>query len=67
MKKILLSIILLFTLCGIHAQKFDKQIEKMVSQTEKDVIEWRHWFHQNAELSNREFETAKTIAKYLNH
>jgi len=47
------------------SQKFDKQIEKMVAQTEREVIEWRHWFHQNAELSNREFKTAERITSIL--
>lgn len=29
------------------------------------VIEWRRDFHQNAELSNREFRTAKIVAEHL--
>lgn len=65
MKKFILGIIAVTTLSTLTAQKFDKQIEKMVAQTENDVVEWRHWFHQNAELSNREFETAKRIASIL--
>ncbi len=32
---------------------------------EKQVIKWRRHFHQNPELSNREFETAKTVAAAL--
>lgn len=32
---------------------------------ENKVIEWRHDIHQNAELSNREFNTAKKIAEHL--
>ena len=32
---------------------------------EADVIKWRHHLHQYPELSNREFETAKYIEKYL--
>ena len=65
MKKFILGIITITNLNNLAAQQFDKQIEKMVAQTEQDVIEWRHWFHQNAELSNREFETAKRIASIL--
>ncbi|MCH2056670.1 MAG: amidohydrolase [Thalassotalea sp.] len=38
----------------------------MASDIEPQVIKWRRHFHENPELSNREFETAKTIAKYLN-
>ena len=29
------------------------------------MIELRHWFHQNAELSNREYKTAEKIADIL--
>lgn len=35
------------------------------NELEKKVIEWRRDFHQNPELSNREFRTAKVIAKHL--
>lgn len=63
-KTILLAVTALFA-ASLHAQNFDKQIEKLVAQTENDVIEWRHWFHENAELSNREFETSKRIASIL--
>lgn len=66
MKKILLTVSLSGALCfGLTAQKYDKQIEKMVAETEKEVIEWRHWFHQNAELSNREFKTSERITAIL--
>ena len=47
------------------SQNFDKQIEKMVNATENQVIDWRHWFHENAELSNREFKTGERIASIL--
>lgn len=40
-------------------------VATLATQIEADVIKWRRHFHQNPELSNREFETAKTIAKYL--
>lgn len=32
---------------------------------EPKVIEWRRHFHENPELSNREFRTAEKIAEYL--
>jgi amidohydrolase len=32
---------------------------------EKKVIDWRRHFHQNPELSNREFKTAEVIAAHL--
>jgi len=40
-------------------------VETLATQVEADVIKWRRHFHQYPELSNREFETAKTIATYL--
>ena len=37
----------------------------MILIYENEVIELRHWFHENAELSNREFKTAKRIEQEL--
>ena len=66
MNKILLLIAVAYMTSFITmGQKFDKQIQSMVTKTEKEVIKWRHWFHQNAELSNREFKTAERIASIL--
>lgn len=42
----------------------DKVLE-LAKEVEPKVIEWRHWIHQNAELSNREFKTAAYIAAHL--
>jgi len=49
----------------IQAQKIDPEVEKLSESIENKVIHWRRDFHQNPELSNREFETAKKIAKHL--
>src|SRR5690606_29997603 len=40
-------------------------VDKQLAQTEKNVIEWRRHLHQNPELGNREFETAKYVAAHL--
>ncbi|MCF7981601.1 MAG: amidohydrolase [Pseudomonadales bacterium] len=40
-------------------------IQSGSDQVEQDVIRWRHHFHQNPELSNREFKTAKKVADML--
>lgn len=45
-------------------------VVKLVSQNipaalEDKVIQWRHEIHQNPELSNREFKTAKKVAEHL--
>ena len=60
MKKIpiiLISFILNFS----HSQSIDNQI----SDIEEKLMSWRHDFHKNPELSNREFRTSKVIAKHL--
>ncbi|WP_255362748.1 amidohydrolase [Tenacibaculum sp. MAR_2009_124] len=36
-----------------------------LNDIETKVIKWRRHFHENPELSNREFNTAKIIAKHL--
>ncbi len=40
-------------------------VDKMADEIDPQIIEMRHWLHQNAELSNREFKTGEYIAKYL--
>ena len=41
------------------------QIDNLANSIEPKVIEWRRHFHQNPELSNREFNTSKKIAEHL--
>lgn len=41
------------------------KVSDRAAELEPRVIEWRRHFHQYPELSNREFETAKYIEKYL--
>ena len=68
MKNIILSTLVIFSLhftIKVDAQKFDKKINDLASNYESEIIELRHWFHQNAELSNREFKTAERIAQEL--
>lgn len=43
----------------------DNKLNTELNKVEGKVIELRRHFHQNPELSNREFETAKTIAAFL--
>ena len=58
---------LIFLFVGIlsFSQELDKKINQLISDYENDVIKLRHWFHENAELSNREFKTAKRIEQEL--
>jgi amidohydrolase len=64
MKIIKLLFLLLFFAPQVFAQ-MDKDLLKDIDAIESQVIEWRHHFHQNPELSNREFKTAEIIAKHL--
>ncbi|WP_400079049.1 amidohydrolase [Winogradskyella sp. R77965] len=57
-----LSFLLLFLSTLSFAQN---SIEQDIIDIEDKLIEWRHHFHQNPELSNREFKTAEKIAKHL--
>ena len=62
------AIIFCFSLLIIGSafgQKNDEEIRKLSDKIEQKVIEWRRHVHQNPELSNREFETAKYIETHL--
>lgn len=62
MKKVLF---LLLTVIYFSAQAQNAKVYKMIDDIEPKLIEWRRYFHQNPELSNREFKTAEKIAKHL--
>lgn len=40
-------------------------IDQRADELENQVIEWRRYFHENPELSNREFNTSKVVAEHL--
>ena len=56
---------LLFFYSSINFSQVDKSLLIDIKSIESKVIEWRHYFHENPELSNREFNTAKKIADHL--
>ena len=56
---------LVFIFFGISTSQGQHSLEQQFIDIENKVIEWRHHFHQNPELSNREFKTAEKIAKHL--
>jgi amidohydrolase len=45
--------------------KLNAKIEQQAKELEPKLIEWRRYFHQNPELSNREFKTGAKIAEHL--
>lgn len=58
-------LLLISSLFVTHAQTSDVLIKDLIAKNLTETIELRHWFHQNAELSNREFKTSERIAKEL--
>ncbi|BBM01732.1 amidohydrolase [Microbulbifer sp. GL-2] len=62
MKKIL-SLVISISLS--QASIADSKPEQLLENTESKVIEWRRHLHQNPELGNREFQTAKYIEQHL--
>lgn len=65
-KNLFFAAIMLTTFTLGHAQNGAyPDIDRMADQVEAQVIQWRRDFHQNPELSNREFKTAEKIAAHL--
>lgn len=67
MKYYLSTVVTLLTAVLLTAQptKVSTQANKLAEDVESKMIAWRHDFHQNPELSNREFKTAEKVAKHL--
>ena len=65
MKKTLFTLVSLSFLIAQTPDRINKKIDKMADRLEKKVISWRRDFHQNPELSNREFKTSEKVAKHL--
>ena len=63
MKKTLVTILVFFSF-NIDAN-LKEILEKDLDSLMTKVIEWRHDIHENPELGNREFRTAKKVADHL--
>ena len=63
MKKTLVTILVFFSF-NIDAN-LKENLEKDLDSLMSKVIEWRHDIHENPELGNREFRTAKKVADHL--
>ena len=60
----LLPFCLLFSIVST-AQHLPPNYDQLVKEETPKVVEWRRYFHQHPELSNREFNTAKKIEAEL--
>lgn len=60
---------ILFVLIILPALSFSQDLHKIALEKAEDieekVIEWRRHFHENPELSNREYKTGEKIAEHL--
>jgi len=66
MKRLHAAVLLALLVPGAPAaQPLNQQIDKIADKLEAKVIQHRRHLHQNPELGNREFETAKYIASHL--
>ena len=66
MKKIsLIAFGLLLSIFQSKAQDLPKNYTQLVKEVEPQLISWRRHFHENPELSNREYNTGKYIDDYL--
>ncbi len=65
MKKFLFIAVACLLTTSAHAGITAEEIDQSAAAVQPQVVEWRRWFHQNPELSNREFNTAAKIAEIL--
>lgn len=64
MRKSLFIFSIIFSLSS-HAQVAWDEIDGLASEIQPQVVEWRRWFHENPELSNREFNTSARLVEIL--
>ncbi len=62
--KVIIISLLAFSGWVTAAPKWEA-VDEVVAKNTDQVIQWRRWFHQHPELSNREFNTAEYVAREL--
>ncbi len=65
MKKFLMLNLMLLLAISNAAEELRLQLDQDLDGVMTKVTNWRHYFHQYPELSNREFKTQKSIADAL--
>jgi len=63
--RLIVAILLLFSISAGKAQDISKTIESKAVAIQAKLTEWRRHFHQHPELGNREFKTAAYIVEQL--
>ena len=64
-KTIFIALLFCFEIAVAQKSNYDALIKTSADKIEQQVIDWRHDFHQNPELGNRETRTSAIIAKHL--
>jgi metal-dependent amidase/aminoacylase/carboxypeptidase family protein len=67
MKKLSILIFILGAVSGVAQvnPKLQASLDQQVKDLEPKIIEWRRYFHEHPELSNREIKTGERIANQL--
>ncbi len=65
MKRMTIGALVLSFVFGQTPEYLNNQIDQIADRLERKVIDWRRDFHENPELSNREFRTAEKVADHL--
>jgi amidohydrolase len=60
-----LALLAILLASSAQAQVTPYRLDRLAAEAQPQVVEWRRWFHENPELSNREFQTAERIAEIL--
>jgi amidohydrolase len=64
MRNLLFVLTLIFSIPS-QAQISWEEVDRLAADVQAQVVEWRRWFHENPELSNREFNTSARVAGIL--
>lgn len=59
--RFLFGLLLIILAMPIWAQNVPANLDKLIDAETSKIINWRRYFHENPELSNREFNTCKKI------
>ena len=62
---ILIALLFYFEITTAQKTGYDAVIRTSADKIEQKVIDWRHDFHENPELGNRETRTSAIVAKHL--
>ena len=64
-KTIFIALLFCFKIAAGQKTSYEAVIRTSADKIEQKVIGWRHDFHQNPELGNREIRTSAIVAKHL--